>query len=166
VYLIVVTATNSGGASFDVCAVVVPHDHSPGSIASVQQQAADAEVYYREHQTAPPGYHLLGESSEGGSGAPSSGQAGRNAVSGDIFRLNPPAPATPLVSLNQGPPLRVTDATIPAEHLLPAWTGLPVDSYFVHGRQEGLLTMARLDQPKRDEGNGLGADLLLTDDRL
>jgi hypothetical protein len=61
VYLIVVTATDaSGQTGFDVCTVVVPHDRSGGSIARVQAEAAAAEGYYREFQTAPGGYTLLG----------------------------------------------------------------------------------------------------------
>jgi hypothetical protein len=60
VYLIVVTATAGGQTAFDVCTVVVPHDHSAGSIAEVQAEAADAVAYYQASQTAPPGYRLLG----------------------------------------------------------------------------------------------------------
>ncbi len=62
VYLIVATATDaSGNAGFDVCAVVVPHDRSPASVARVVAQAAAAEAYYREFGEVPPGYALLGE---------------------------------------------------------------------------------------------------------
>jgi predicted outer membrane repeat protein len=62
VYLIVATATDaSGQIGFDVCTVVVPHDQSGGSIAKVQAEAASAEAYYREYQTAPAGYALLGD---------------------------------------------------------------------------------------------------------
>jgi hypothetical protein len=60
VYLIVATASSSG-TSFDVCTVVVPHDHSPRSIQAVQQQAAAAEASYRQSQTVPAGFILLGE---------------------------------------------------------------------------------------------------------
>jgi probable HAF family extracellular repeat protein len=61
VYLIVVTATDAAGAvAFDVCTVVVPHDHSGRSLAAVEQQAADAEAYFLAFHTAPPGYRLLG----------------------------------------------------------------------------------------------------------
>jgi hypothetical protein len=63
VYLIVATATNAAGTSFDVCTVTVPHDQSAESIDAVQQQAADADAYYRQFQTAPPGFGLLGEGS-------------------------------------------------------------------------------------------------------
>jgi hypothetical protein len=63
VYLIVTTATDAAGTSFDVCTVAVPHNQSAESIAAVQQQAADAEAYYRQFQTAPPGFDLLGEGS-------------------------------------------------------------------------------------------------------
>jgi hypothetical protein len=61
VYLIVATATDSAGTSFDVCTVVVPHDHSPSSIQAVQQQAAAAEASYRQSQTVPAGFILLSE---------------------------------------------------------------------------------------------------------
>jgi hypothetical protein len=61
VYLLVVTATTGGQTAFDVCTVVVPHDQSARSIARVQAEAASAEAYYREFQTAPAGYMLLGE---------------------------------------------------------------------------------------------------------
>jgi hypothetical protein len=61
VYLIVVKATNAAGDVADnVCTVVVPHDQSADALAAVEQQAADAEAYYRAFQTAPPGYRLLG----------------------------------------------------------------------------------------------------------
>jgi hypothetical protein len=52
------TPTRIGDA---VCTVVVPHDQSAGSIAKVQAEAAAAEAFYREFQTAPAGYALLGE---------------------------------------------------------------------------------------------------------
>src|SRR5262249_49465063 len=61
VYLIVVTATAEGQTAFDVCTVVVPHDQSASSIARVQAEAAAAEAFYREFQTAPAGYAVLGE---------------------------------------------------------------------------------------------------------
>jgi hypothetical protein len=73
VYLIVATATDaSGQTGFDVCTVVVPHDQSAGSIAQVQAEAAAAEAFYREFQTAPAGYALLGEGPAGahGNGSP------------------------------------------------------------------------------------------------
>src|SRR5262249_50312561 len=60
----------SAGTSFDVCAVAVPHDDSPSSIQAVQQEAADAEAYYRQFQQAPTGFALLGESGGGGAAAP------------------------------------------------------------------------------------------------
>jgi probable HAF family extracellular repeat protein len=68
VYLIVVTATSGGQTAFDVCTVVVPHDQSAASIAQVQAEAATAEAFYREFQTAPAGYALLGEGPAGGNG--------------------------------------------------------------------------------------------------
>jgi hypothetical protein len=61
VYLIVVKATDaSGDVAFSTCTVVVPHDQSAASLAAVEQQAADAEAYYRASHTAPAGYVLLG----------------------------------------------------------------------------------------------------------
>src|SRR5262249_8606294 len=68
VYLIVVTATNSGGTGFDVCTVVVPHARSPEALAAVHAAAAAAEAFYRQFRTAPPGFSLLGEGPAGGSG--------------------------------------------------------------------------------------------------
>jgi hypothetical protein len=72
VYLVVVTATAGEQTAFDVCTVVVPHDQSADSIAQVQAEAANAEAYYREFQTAPAGYALLGEGPAGahGNGSP------------------------------------------------------------------------------------------------
>jgi hypothetical protein len=61
VYLIVVTATDAAGdVASSVCTVVVPHDHSAGALAAVEQQAADAEAYFLAFHTAPPGYRPLG----------------------------------------------------------------------------------------------------------
>jgi hypothetical protein len=76
VYLVVALADDASGQSgFDVCAVVVPHDQSAGSIAEVLAEAAEAEAFYRENQTAPPGYALLGEGPAGAGryGSPSVG---------------------------------------------------------------------------------------------
>jgi hypothetical protein len=165
VYLIVVTATNSGGTSFDVCTVAVPHDHSPRSIASAQQQAAAAEAYYREFQTTPPGYRLLGEGQEGG-GAPSSGRSGKSAITGDIFRLNAAAAATPLASSKQSFLWSICDATVPTEHLLSTWASEPVDGYFANSYEEGVqLITPRLSQTNWDESSSPALDLLLMDDR-
>jgi hypothetical protein len=74
VYLIVVLATDaSGQTGLDVCTVLVPHDHSARSVAAAQAAAADAEEFFREFQTAPDGYALLGEgpAAEGAATAPS-----------------------------------------------------------------------------------------------
>jgi sugar lactone lactonase YvrE len=68
VYLIVVTATSGGQTAFDVCTVVVPHDQSADSIATVQAEASAAEEFYRQFQTAPPDYALLGEGPSGADG--------------------------------------------------------------------------------------------------
>jgi probable HAF family extracellular repeat protein len=59
IYLIIATATNLAGTSFDLCPVVVPHDNSPTARSGVQQQAAAAVAYYREFQTPPPGFTPL-----------------------------------------------------------------------------------------------------------
>jgi len=161
VYLIVATAANPGGTSFDVCDVAVPHDHSPRSIASVRQQAADAAAYYQEFQTAPPGYHLLGEGPEGG-GAPSSGRAGKSAIPGDIFRLKPPALATPLASLDQEMTMGMADGPVPADHFVSTWASSQRDDYFVNPREESFqLTLLRLEQASSTEPNNLGLDLVL-----
>jgi probable HAF family extracellular repeat protein len=62
VYLIVATATDAaGGSGFDVCTVVVPHDQSDASLATVQAAAAAAQAYYREFQAAPTGYALIAQ---------------------------------------------------------------------------------------------------------
>jgi hypothetical protein len=74
VYLIVVLATDaSGQTGLDVCTVVVPHDPSARSVAAVQAAAADAEEFFRDVQTAPDGYALLGEgpAAQGAATAPS-----------------------------------------------------------------------------------------------
>jgi hypothetical protein len=94
VYLIVATATDpSGQTGFDVCTVVVPHDQSAGSIAKVQAEAAAAEAYYRQFQTAPAGYVLLGErpTDAGGNGSPN--------ATVSVVGLSPP------VSTSQGLPV-------------------------------------------------------------
>jgi hypothetical protein len=165
VYLIVVTATNAGGTSFDVCAVSVPHNQSPRSIAAVQQQAAAAEAYYREFQTAPPGYYLLGEGPDGGSGAPSAGNPGKDTLTGDVFRLASPAPVTSLTLLDQA---SVVDAPFRAAHeLLGAWAALPVDGYFATGSDEGFRLLVTHPAPAwQDVLPGAALDLLAGDDRL
>jgi hypothetical protein len=63
VYLIVVTASNSAGSAFDVAAVVVPRHNNALDIAIVRLEAFLAEGWYRLFQTAPPGFHFLGEGS-------------------------------------------------------------------------------------------------------
>jgi sugar lactone lactonase YvrE len=69
IYLIVVMASNPSGTSFDVCAVVAPRNQSSGSVDAIQQQAAAAEANYRQFQTVPDGFVLLGESASGGGAA-------------------------------------------------------------------------------------------------
>jgi hypothetical protein len=76
VYLIVAQASNSAGTTIDVCAVTVPHDQSAASIQDVQQQAALAEAYYQQHQAAPAGFTLLGDTGGGGAAARPGGRRG------------------------------------------------------------------------------------------
>jgi hypothetical protein len=129
VYLIVATATSGGQTAFDVCTVVVPHDHSAGSIAKVQGEAANAEAYYREFQTAPPGYVLLGEGptvgdgnaspkrtvSVIGIGQPVSTSEGLPAVQGSAIA----APSTASVSPEVEPDQPTLAETTP--EFLPLW---------------------------------------------
>lgn len=67
VYLIIVTVedtdivTGLSHLHFCVFTVVVPHDLSAASIASVLDQAEDAEAYFAAHGTAPPEYFLVGD---------------------------------------------------------------------------------------------------------
>jgi hypothetical protein len=165
VYLVVVTATNAGGTSFDVCTVAVPHDQSPRSIASVQQQAATAEAYYREFQTAPPGYDLLGEGPDGGGDAPSSGQSARSAIPGDTFRIVSPIPAT---SPTPPGPASVKAASFrPADEMLGARAAMPVDGYFATAYDRGFRFLETRPAPAdQDAITGAALDLLPGDDRL
>lgn len=67
VYLIVVTIRDTNIATglyhdhFCVFTVVVPHDLSRASIASVRAQADAAEDYWSAHGSAPPGYFVVGD---------------------------------------------------------------------------------------------------------
>jgi uncharacterized repeat protein (TIGR01451 family) len=63
VYLIVVKATDAAGQTgFATVTVVVPHDSSGGSIASVNAQAAAAKAFADTHNGAPPaGYFVVGD---------------------------------------------------------------------------------------------------------
>jgi hypothetical protein len=55
VYLVVTSATDtSGNVGFDCCTVVVPHDQSAASVASVNAQAASAQAFCSAHSGAPP----------------------------------------------------------------------------------------------------------------
>jgi hypothetical protein len=131
VYLIVVTAMAGGQSAFDVCAVVVPHDRSPRSIAQVQAEAASAEAYYREFQTAPPGYALIGEgpTDAGGSGSPNAAvlvaglrQAawtGPGAPAVAATTVSAAAPSTAPASLAVQPDQPATAQAVPAD--LPVW---------------------------------------------
>jgi uncharacterized membrane protein len=63
VYLIVVKVTDAAGnMSFRCATVVVTHDQSKASIASVNAQAAAARAYCDSHGGAPPpGYFVIGD---------------------------------------------------------------------------------------------------------
>jgi hypothetical protein len=147
VYLIVAVASNAAGTSFDVCAVVVPHDHSPRSIHAVQQQAAAAVVYYRQFQAAPAGFVLLGESNGGGAAARPprrNGSTGNELPSGTaslLFRVEShsrPAASSTVVSNAFTP-------TIPLEKASPS-----LDRFFASLNKEewkGLLSRWRRDAP-------------------
>ena len=66
VYLIVVSVKDTDNATgffhwhYCVFSVVVPHDLSDKSIASVRAQAQSAEDYWEAHTLPPPGYVLVG----------------------------------------------------------------------------------------------------------
>ncbi len=162
VYLIVVTATNAGGSSFDVCAVAVPHDNSPRSVAAARQQAAAAEAYYREFQTAPPGYQLLGEGPDGAGGAPSSQRPGRSTIPAHLLRPNPPAITTPQASPAPESRSGVAEAAVAAGRLLATWATAPVDGYFAHTHEEGFRpTRSRPEPAGRDQGDSAALDRVL-----
>jgi hypothetical protein len=62
VYLIIVTATDSGGNVTRCCSTVtVPHSQSKASKASVAAQAAAAAAFCAANGTAPPGYFVVGD---------------------------------------------------------------------------------------------------------
>jgi hypothetical protein len=67
VYLIVVAVKDTDNATGDfhyhycVFTVVVPHDLSSASIASVLAQAEAAEDFWTANGTAPPGYFVVGD---------------------------------------------------------------------------------------------------------
>jgi hypothetical protein len=71
-----------------------------GSIAQVQSEAAAAEGYYRDFQTPPPGYALLGEgpANVGDHGSPSVGTSTE-----DVFRLAPVVFQHPPTAPSQSP---------------------------------------------------------------
>ena len=165
VYLIVVTAANAGGSSFDVCSVAVPHDHSPDSIAAAQHQAAAAGAYYRENQTAPPGYALLGEGPDGGGDAPAPAQSGKHAIRGDTFRFASALPATSQSPLG---PASVTAAALrPADEMRAAWAALSADSYFATASDEAFPFLVARPAPAWQEAvTGAALDLSPGDDRL
>ncbi len=166
VYLIVVTATTSGGTSFDVCTVAVPHDQSARSIAAAQQQAADAAAYYREFQTAPPGYALLGEGPDDGSGAPPSRPFGRSVRPAAIPQWLLTAPAIPPISLDQEAHGGTAAANFPAEPFRSAWAWLSVDGGVATTPAEGFQPPPRQEQTGLDEGSGSALDPVAADDRL
>lgn len=67
VYLIVVSVKDTDNATGDfhfhecVFTVVVPHDMSAKSVASVQEQADAAHDYWTEHGAAPPDFFVVGD---------------------------------------------------------------------------------------------------------
>ena len=64
IYLIIVTAiVESGNDGFDCATVIVPHNNSQASVDALAQEAAKAEDYCRQNQTAPPSpeFYLVGE---------------------------------------------------------------------------------------------------------
>jgi hypothetical protein len=145
VYLIVALASNAAGTSFDVCAVVVPHDNSPMSIQAVQQRAAAAETFYRQFQAVPAGYVLLGESGGGGAAAPPPRRSGStgNVLPSETAALmlrveshsQPAAPST--IASNALTP------TIPLEKASPA-----LDRFFASLNKEewnGLVSRSKTD---------------------
>jgi probable HAF family extracellular repeat protein len=134
VYLIVVTATAGGQTAFDVCTVVVPHDQSAGSIAQVQADAAAAEAYYRQFQTPPPGYNLLGEGSSntGGNGSRSLASSLADGVRVVAFVSAPTAPT-------YSPTAGIVPATDLSGNALVSGAVPPVDGYFVlRSEEEGV----------------------------
>ena len=67
VYLIIVSVKDTNNTTglfhFHICefTVVVPHDMSDASIASVLAQAQAAEDFFNAHGTAPPGFFVVGD---------------------------------------------------------------------------------------------------------
>jgi parallel beta-helix repeat protein/predicted outer membrane repeat protein len=158
VYLLMVTATNSGGTSFDACTVAVPHDHSA---------RAAAQAYYQEFQTAPPGFRLLGEGPDGGGAATAPSQGGRSALSGDLLGAVLRAPATPPTFLHQAPLRGADHAAGPTGHLLPSWASLPGDGYFAAAHDGGFgLALPRLEQAEWGEASASALDVVLSEDWL
>jgi hypothetical protein len=108
VYLIVAEATDDlGDTGFDVSTVVVPRFLTDGDIAGVQLQALGAETWYRQYQTAPPGFCLLGEERAGadGHGVPSATVS--VAGFGQVLATSqePPAVLGSTVAVRSGTPL-------------------------------------------------------------
>jgi hypothetical protein len=127
VYLIVVTATSGGQTAFDVCTVVVPHDRSAGSLARVQAEAVAAEAYYREFQTAPPSYSLLGQGSTDAGG---NGERSLVASIGDGLRLAFVAVVKPPTSPGQSLTAGRVAASDASGNVVGAGTAAAVDGYF------------------------------------
>jgi DNA-binding beta-propeller fold protein YncE len=133
VYLIVVTAMSGGQSVFDVCTVVVPHDQSAGSIAEVKAEAAAAEAYYREFQTAPPGYDFLGQGPTDG-GDP--GSPGVAASIGKWLVVAPIASVNPLTAPGQLTTAAANGATDARGNVLAGGTLVSEDGYFALCREE------------------------------
>jgi predicted outer membrane repeat protein len=156
VYLIVTTATNSAGSAFNVCSVVVPHSHSPGSISMVRDEALVAENWYRSFQTAPPGFHLIGSEPAGGRGAPSSAPARTSATPGAMFAS---AQAAPAYSANEASLFGVSQASPSAANLPSIWNGLPWDASTAAIFADDGSMVVRPDAAWRDEVNAAALDL-------
>jgi hypothetical protein len=140
VYLLVVTATAGGQTAFDVCTVVVPHDRSAGSLAQVQAAAAAAAASYQEFQTAPPGFHLLGE----GPAAPASPRSPVVAVGlGAGFRFAPTAVVSFGAAPSPSPTPSMTLFTAPTGQVPAGGPAAPVAGYFATA-DEGVSRFALL----------------------
>jgi hypothetical protein len=116
VYLIVAMASNAAGTSFDVCAVVVPHDNSLSSTQAVQQRAVAAEAYYQQFHAVPAGFVLLGSSGGGGAAAaPRTALDSQNVLLSELVGVaSPVQPLTPSMALlgNSSPNVTV-DQVVP-----------------------------------------------------
>jgi probable HAF family extracellular repeat protein len=161
VYLIVVTATAGGQTAFDVCTVVVPHDQSAGSLAQVQAAAAAAEAHYRQFQTAPPSFHLLGSGPTAPAGPRSPAVA---AGIGAGFRFAPAAVVSLGAAPSPSPTPRTTPSTGPTGHVPAGGPAAPVAGYLAPA-DEGVSRFALLglEEQGGGEADSWVPDLWLSD---